>query len=102
MNYDSIIKGLDEAVKISNGNLKARTQKVSISPISDFSNNEIKSLRLNLKLTQLAFSQLLGVSKKTIEAWEKGTNTPNGSARRIIGMLKADPDLPEKYHLITR
>ncbi len=102
MNYDSIIKSLDEAVKISNGNLKARTQKVSISPISDFSNNEIKSLRLNLKLTQLAFSQLLGVSKKTIEAWEKGTNTPNGSARRIIGMLKADPDLPEKYHLITR
>jgi len=102
MNYDSIMRGLDEAIKISNGELKGRRQKVSISPVNDFSKAEIKCLRLNLHLTQLAFAQLMGVSKKTIEAWEKGTNSPNGPARRIIGMLKEDPNLPEKYHLITR
>lgn len=102
MNFDSIMKGLDEAVKISNDELKGRRQRVSISPVGDFSNVEIKSLRSTLHLTQLAFSQLVGVSIKTIEAWEKGTNSPNGPARRIIGMLKEDPDLPEKHHLIMR
>lgn len=102
MDFNSIIKGLDEAVKISDGELKARKQKVTISPIGEYSNVEIKSLRSKLHLTQLAFAQLVGVSIKTIEAWEKGTNSPNGPARRIIGMLKEDPDLPEKYHLITR
>ena len=102
MNFDSIMKGLDEAVKISDGELKGRKQKVSISPVSEFSNLEIKNLRFSLHLTQLAFAQLVGVSIKTIEAWEKGTNSPNGPARRLIGMLKEDPNLPEKYHLIMR
>lgn len=102
MNFDSVMKSLDEAVKISNDELKGRKQKVTISPVSDFSNVEIKNLRSKLHLTQLAFAQLIGVSIKTIEAWEKGTNSPNGSARRIIGMLKEDPSLPEKHHLIIR
>lgn len=102
MNYNSIIKGLDEAIQISNGKLKGRKQKISISPINNFTNDEIKSLRMNLHLTQLTFAQLIGVSKKTIEAWENGRNSPNGPARRILGMLKEDHSLPEKYHLITR
>lgn len=102
MNFDSIMRGLDEAVKISNGELKARKQRLSISPIGEFSNIEIKNLRSSLNLTQLTFSQILGVSIKTIEAWEKGTNSPNGPARRFIGMLKEDPDLLEKHHLIKR
>lgn len=102
MNYNSIIKGLDEAIQISNGKLNGRKQKVSISPINNYTNDEIKSLRMDLNLTQLTFAQLIGVSKKTIEAWENGRNSPNGPARRIIGMLKEDYSLPEKYHLITR
>lgn len=102
MTYDSIIKGLDEAIKINKDELKGRRQKFEISPVKEFSKSEIKSLRAKLELTQIAFAQILGVSIKTVEAWEKGTNSPNGPARRIIGMLKEDPKLPEKYHLISR
>ena len=102
MNYDSIIKGLNEAVQISKGELKGRSKSISITPVSEFSNEEIKCLRSNLHLTQLAFAQLIGVSAKTVEAWEKGTNTPNGPARRLIGMIKDDPRLMERFHLIAR
>ena len=102
MNYDSIIKGLSEAVKISNGEIKGRKQSLSIAPVNDFSHDEIKVLRSSLHLTQLAFAQLIGVSAKTVEAWEKGTNSPNGPARRLIGMIKEDPQLTERYHLIAR
>lgn len=102
MNYDSIIKGLNEAVKISEGEIKGRRQSISITPVSEFSRDEIKGLRSSLHLTQLAFAQIIGVSAKTVEAWEKGTNTPNGPARRLIGMIKEDPQLTERYHLIAR
>ncbi len=100
MNYNSIIKGLDEAVKISKGELSGRKQKVTIRPVKVISKNEIKTLRDNLSLTQSAMAEIIGVSKKTIEAWEKGTNKPNGPALRFMGMLKEDPELLEKYNIV--
>lgn len=39
---------------------------------------------------------------KEVDAWEKGTNTPNGPARRLIGMIKDDPRLMERFQIITR
>jgi len=92
MSYDSIIKGLDEAVRISRGELKGRRHKIIIRPVSNFDKEEIKTLRGKLNLTQINFAQLLGVSKKTIEAWENGKNTPTGPARRIIELLEENPN----------
>jgi hypothetical protein len=37
MSYDSIIKGLDEAIKINKGELAGRKQKTSIPPVSEYS-----------------------------------------------------------------
>ena len=92
-------KGLDEAIKINKNALKGRRQKIEVSSVQAFSYNEIKSVRLSLELTQNTFAQILGVSIKTVEAWEKGTNSPNGPARRVIGMLKDDPKLIESLYL---
>jgi putative transcriptional regulator len=102
MSFDSIMTGLDEAVKISEGKSIGRKQKLTITPLCDFSNTEIREIRINLNLSQMAFSMLLGVSQKTIEAWEKGTNSPNGPARRIIAMIKEEPEIIEKHHLVCR
>lgn len=99
MTYGSIIKGLDEAIKLNKNELKGRRQKIKVSPVQAFSHNEIKGVRLSLELTQNVFAQILGVSIKTVEAWEKGTNIPNGPARRVIGMLKDDPNLIETLYL---
>ena len=71
MTYGSIIKGLDEAIKINKNALKGRRQKIEVSSVQAFSYNEIKSVRLSLELTQNTFAQILGVSIKTVEAWEK-------------------------------
>lgn len=98
MNYDRILIGLNEAVKISKGEMKGRKQSISISPVKEFSHTEIKCLRSNLNITQITFAQIIGVSTKTVEAWEKGTNVPNGPACRLMGMLEEDPQLTEKFH----
>ena len=43
----------------------------------------------------------MGVSVKTVEAWEAGTNKPIGSARRFLSVLKADPTLLSRINIIS-
>jgi len=39
-------------------------------------------------MTQSLFANYMGVSSKTVEAWEKGTNHPTGAAYRLISILE--------------
>ena len=98
----SIIQGLKEAVAFEkNGTLSgARVRQIAIKPLSHYKNREIKRIRESLKLTQRSFALLMGVSIKTVEAWENGRNEPNGTAQRMLYLLKTDVKLPEKYSLI--
>ena len=40
-------------------------------------------------MSQRIFAGYLGVSDKTVEAWEAGTNRPSGAACRILRMMDA-------------
>ena len=100
--FESIMQGLNEAVAYEKGKNTARSASVTIAPLPEVSAAEVKELRQSLNMTQRTFAALMGVSNKTVEAWEKGTNTPAGTARRMIGMLLADHSIPEKYNIITR
>ena len=99
--YESIMKGLNEAVDYEQGKNTARSVSVTIAPIPDYSAAEIKELRCTLNMTQSTFAAVMGVSNKTVEAWEKGTNTPAGTARRMLSILIADHSLPEKLNIIS-
>ena len=100
--YDGIMQGLQEAVDYNNAKIKARSRTMSVDPVLKFEASEIKTIRTELGMTQYLFAGLMGVSTKTVEAWESGRNIPNGPASRILSMLQADPHLPEKYHIVTR
>ncbi|WP_282432928.1 helix-turn-helix domain-containing protein [Pelotomaculum propionicicum] len=39
-------------------------------------------MRTKLDLSQSAFANIIGVSKKAVEAWEAGVNIPQGPAQR--------------------
>lgn len=43
-----------------------------IEPVRSFSSKEVRDIRISVNLTQIAFAAVLGVSKKTVEAWECG------------------------------
>jgi putative transcriptional regulator len=79
------------------GEQSAPNQKIynkfkSISPVQDFTPAEIRSIRQTLRLSQRMLADILGVHKRAVEAWEIGRKTPNGSARRLMAILQADPD----------
>ena len=100
--YDGIIKGLNEAVAYNEGKIKARTKIMSIEPVPEFEANEIKSIRNELGMTQVLFAGFMGVSTKTVEAWEAGRNMPDGPARRILAMIKMDPGLPQRLNIVAK
>ena len=100
--YDGIICGLEEAISYNEGKIKARTNTMSISPVPNFDATEIRSIRNELGMTQVLFAGFMGVSTKTVEAWEAGRNMPDGPARRILSMLKADPALPQRLNIIAK
>lgn len=100
--YESIIQGLNEAIEYEKGNLKAKTALVSVAPLPDIESSQIKDIRKSLDMTQFMFAAVMGVSVKTVEAWEAGINTPSGTARRMLSLLQSDPELPQKYNLVSR
>ena len=100
--YDGIMQGLQEAVDYNKGEIKARSSTIYVKPIQKYKADSIRSIRNSLGMTQLVFANFMGVSKKTVEAWESGKNTPNGSASRILSMVQLDQTLPEKYNIVVR
>ena len=100
--YEDIMQGLNEAIEYKKGNIKVRTELVSIAPVPDMESSRVKEIRKSLNMTQFMFAAVMGVSVKTVEAWEAGTNTPSGPARRMLSLLQSDPELPQKYNLVSR
>ncbi len=51
------------------------------------------SVRKHLKLTQPAFSKLLGVPVGTIRDWEQGRKQPDSAAVTLIKVALANPEV---------
>ena len=106
MNEDQLFHelktSLGQAIEYAEGNsTKARKKTVAIKELANFSAQEIKDLRLQMNLTQKSFAALMGVSTKTVEAWERGTNHPSGTARRLLEILKNEPHVAEDQQIVS-
>jgi putative transcriptional regulator len=83
--FSSIMSGLKQAVDYSKGNLKGiRRRVVTIAPLPDYKAKTIRAIRNKLNLSQSLFAEALGVSIKTVEAWESGKHRPSGPAMRML------------------
>ena len=101
--FESIKQGMLEAIEYERGNLpNVKVRNITVAPLNTYTCVEIKRLRIQQNMTQKLFAEALGVSKKTIEAWEAGTNIPSGTANRILDLLSQDNKLFEKYSIVAR
>lgn len=87
--FDDLYTGLQEAIAYTNGKGPAKVTKYIIEPVKYFSNTDIKRIRNNAGMTQAVFAAFLGVSQKTVEAWECGRTHPTGAANRLIDILES-------------
>lgn len=100
--FDSIKQGLEEAIAYERGELDAQTTKLTITPTVTFEASEIRSIRNSAGMTQVVFAKYMGVSTKTVEAWESGRNHPEGPACRLLEFTKDDPSFPVKMGVVSR
>jgi len=101
--FESIKQGLNEAIEYERGNLpETKTDRITIAPLPVYSAGDIKAIRVQQGMTQKLFAEALGVSVKTVEAWESGTNSPLGVAIRLLDLLKRDTNLFERYCIVAR
>ena len=70
--YESIMTGLNEAVEDSKSYEKKLTRRVvTVIPVKEYNASEVKKIRNSIGMSQKTFASYLGVSCKTVEAWEK-------------------------------
>ncbi len=99
--FDDIKTGLNEAIEYEKGKKKAKVTVLSIAPLEKFEPTEIKTIRNRTGLTQKLFAQYMGVSVKTVEAWESGRNHPDGTACRMLYFTKNYPEFPKISGIVT-
>ncbi len=99
--FDDLKQGLQEAVDFEKGTGKARVKSYMIMPIKEYSNKEIREIRMKAGMTQNVFASYMGVSKKTVEAWECGRTHPTGPAFRLLDIL-ATEDIDEIEFVVKK
>lgn len=86
--FEDLQEGLNQAIAYEKGRGKARVKTLMIMPVKKYSNEEIKRIRNKSGMTQTVFANYMGVSKKTVEAWETGRTHPTGPAYRLLDILE--------------
>ncbi len=86
--FEDLQEGLNQAIAFEKGKGKAKVKHLVIMPVKKYSNAEIKSIRNRAGMTQNTLAKYLGVSKKTVEAWENGRTHPTGPAYRLLEILE--------------
>jgi len=100
--FENLQYSLEETLENINGTNKISLRSTTLifeePPV--MTADKILKIRKKLSFSQAVLSKIIGVSPKTIEAWESGKNTPNGPSRLVLSLLDKDPKLPEKYQLV--
>lgn len=65
-----------------------------ILPLNTYSGSKIREIRMSKGMTQSIFANYMGVSIKTVEAWEGERSKPSGTAKRLLSILESDIEVP--------
>lgn len=94
--YDGIMEGLKDALAYKNGDRSRCRVTVRELPVPEYKAEDVTRTRKELNLSQRGLASVLGVSPRTVEAWEAGKNTPSGAARHLLYLVDNDHSLVER------
>ena len=58
-----------------------------LTPIKQFTAQEIKTLRLKAQVSQAVFARYLNTSSSTIKQWEQGDKNPRGTSLKLLNLV---------------
>ena len=97
--FNDLKQGLEEAIGSELGNVKAKKKTYMILPIKEYSGKQIRDIRMKAGMSQRIFACYMGVSTKTVEAWEGGRTHPTGPVFRLLDVLSS---AEEKEYIIAK
>jgi putative transcriptional regulator len=71
--------------------LTCRQIKLHLVP-TEYSPELVKKTRKTLGVSQALFARFLGISPKTVRAWEQGINPPHPMACRFMDEIRQNPE----------
>ncbi len=94
--FTEVMHSLEDALAFEQGEVRQGTvsRKRSLPEV------DIAAERKALHMTQKNYATLLGISPRTVEAWETGRSNPSPMARRLIYLLGQDHSLIQKLQAI--
>ena len=87
--FSGMMEGLKEALAYEKGT----AQTASLVRKRSLPKVDAAEVRKELGLSQKAFAAILGVSPRTVEAWETNRSNPTPTARNLMFLIKNDPSL---------
>lgn len=79
--------------------LQSKRVEIAFAEIS-VDGKYIKEFRKTHNLTQIALSNIVGVTKKTVEKWEQGVNKVSGSSAVLLKLLNDNPELISQLYKV--
>jgi len=88
--FEKLKQGLEEAVAHEQGKKTLRSKLIDMpKPPPNYSPTQIRKIRTDIvNCSQPLFASILGVSVKTVQAWETGERSPNHTALRLLELIE--------------
>lgn len=59
-----------------------------LTPVHDFTGEEIRALREREEVSQTVFAHYLNVSKDSVSQWERGEKHPAGTTLKLLALIE--------------
>lgn len=91
--FEELKESLEQAAAYAKGDASRVRVSVREIPTPTYSPADIAALRKKAGLSQRALATALGVSVRTVEAWEIGKNAPSGSSVKLLYLIEKDNNI---------
>jgi len=95
-NFDfgkTLIQSLQEAVAYERGDKTKGRSRVYEIPTPSYNGKDVARIRRGLHMSQAGLALALGVSKRTVEAWEAGKSSPSNASNKLLYLVEKDENI---------
>ena len=87
--FDILKKGLEEGIAYERGEQNLRVTEIVVpDPPQNYTGEDVRRIRVRLRLSQSGFARLLHVSSKTVQSWEQDKRRPQPSSARLLQFIE--------------
>ncbi len=94
--FNELMRGLEDAIAYERGDTSRGRTVLVWDPVPEYSAQDVTRIRESLGKTHFSFAIVMGVSARTVQAWEAGRSKLSGPVRHLLYLVEQDPSLAGK------